>query len=213
MKRNILNIILSANLFLFNALPVKAGIVSYRMLKYQQTTGQTSVYSCGAAAISTLLTYFYDVPTSESEILEISKEVMQKNGKRPEDSGISALALKQSLAVKGINAEVRESSLEQIRLYFQKGGLPLVLHTTIPQQHYIVAIGIVEDWLIIADPSSGRKLIPVEMLKHEKGFSGMVIMPKPSYEFAQTARQRQQFSKDWADNRLRQFQAMKRSIL
>ncbi|MBD2179261.1 peptidase C39 bacteriocin processing [Pseudanabaena sp. FACHB-1998] len=209
-------IFMSLYLVLTESLNISAiaqNITPYKTLRYQQTIGQTDIYTCGAAAVATLLTHFYKLSVSELEILEIAEKVMQISGKKPQDSGINALALKQSLIAKGIDADVRESTLEKIRNYFNRGGLPIVIHVTIPQPHYILAVGMVEDWLIVADPTLGRSMFPLETLNNQKGFSGIAIIARPSEQFEQAAKQQQQLSKDWASGRLQRFNAMKRNVL
>ena len=188
-------------------------IIPYQSLRYQQTIGQTDIYTCGAAAIATLFTHFYKQPVGEIEVLEIAEKLMQGSGKKPQESGLNALSLKQALISKDIDADVKEVTLEQLKRYFERGGLPIVIHVTIPQPHYILAIGILEDWLIVSDPTLGRGMFPLENLNTQKGFSGIVIMARPSEEVIQVARQQQQISKDWADGRLQRFNTMKRSTL
>jgi len=46
----------------------------YRPLRYTHVTGQADWYTCGAAAVSTLLSYYYDDPASEQEVLETPME-------------------------------------------------------------------------------------------------------------------------------------------
>lgn len=209
------HLICSFILFIFQGLqPLEAqNITPYRSLRYQQTIGQTDIYTCGAAAVATLFTHFYKQPVSELEIVEIAEKVMESSGKKPQESGLNALSLKQALINKSIDADVKEVTLEQLKRYFERGGLPIVIHVTIPQPHYILAIGILEDWLIVSDPTLGRGMFPLENLNTQKGFSGFVIMARPSEEVIQVARQQQQISQDWADGRLQRFNTMKRSTL
>lgn len=42
---------------------------SWTQLKYQNLTRQDYDYSCGASSVSTILSYFYHTPVSESEVL------------------------------------------------------------------------------------------------------------------------------------------------
>jgi len=209
------NLICTLILFLFSGIqPLNAQtITSYRSLRYQQTVGQTNIYTCGAAAVATLFTHFYNQPVGEAEMLEIAERIMEESGKNPQKSGLNAFSLKQALIIQGIDADVKEVTLEQLRRYFNQGGLPIVIHVATPQPHYILAIGMVEDWLIVSDPTLGRGMFPLNNLNTQKGFSGIVIMSRPLREAAQVARQQQQISQDWADGRLQRLNTMKRSIM
>lgn len=208
-------LIFTSILFVFQGLqPLNAQTITpYRSLRYQQTIGQTDIYTCGAAAVATLFTHFYNQPVGELEVLEIAEKIMEESGKNPEESGLNAFSLKQALITQGIDADVKEVTLEQLRQYFNRGGLPIIIHVTIPQPHYLLAVGLVEDWLIVSDPTLGRGMFPLENLNTQKGFSGIVIMARPSAEVAQVARQQQQLSEDWADGRLQRFNTMKRTTL
>jgi len=74
--------------------------ISYRDLRYIEVIGQTDWYTCGPAAVATLLTYYYGIPTAEAEALELAEGFMREIGLEPgPEQGINALALKKTLAV------------------------------------------------------------------------------------------------------------------
>src|SRR5690606_18005657 len=75
--------------------------------------------------------------------------------------------------------------------YFHQGGLPVILHVTRPEVHYVVAVGTVGDKVLLADPSFGRHLLSWHELAEEKGFSGVALVPVPGAEHAEQARQLQ----------------------
>ena len=51
--------------------------VPYQELRYVEVVGQTDFYTCGPAAVATLLTYYYGIPTTEAEALELTEEFMR----------------------------------------------------------------------------------------------------------------------------------------
>ncbi len=55
--------------------------VPYQNLRYEWVVGQTDWYTCGPAAVTTLLTYFYGFPTMEVETLELAEGFVQGPGK------------------------------------------------------------------------------------------------------------------------------------
>ncbi len=198
---------LSLTLFVnigFLALPVESkAITPYRDIRYQGVVGQTSYYTCGPAAIATLLIYYYGIETSEKEILELSHQAIKDRGKNPEDGkGINALALQQALAAKGISAQGMKISPQNLADYFNRGGVPLILHVTNPQLHYVLAVGMFGDWVVIADPSWGRKIIHLNDLIKEKGFEGVVLIPTTPRSLLKQVRQEQNQTLNWAENRL-----------
>lgn len=192
------------------ALPSFANsITPYRTLRYEGTIGQTSYYTCGPAAVATLLVHYYGQATTENEILELSEKAMAGSDKKPEERGITALALRQALGSKGIRARGMRLTLESLTDYFQKGGLPIILHVTKPQMHYVLAVGTVGDWVVLADPSWGRRVQLLSALLEEQGFSGVTLVPLPPEGFISTARKEQSETLTWAESRLARLNLMK----
>jgi uncharacterized protein len=187
-------------------------INSYRQLRYDSVVGQTNFYTCGPAVIATLLTHYYGNPTTEAEILKISEIVMGVDGKKAKDKGISAFALRKALLSKGIQSDGIDVTAESLRDFFQKEqGLPIVLHVNKPQRHYVLAIGMVDDWLVIADPSVGQGVKQFSSWKLEKGFKGRVLVPLPESElWIAHAKMQQQKALSWATNRVNRLNLVKR---
>ncbi|HEY9701170.1 MAG TPA: cysteine peptidase family C39 domain-containing protein [Allocoleopsis sp.] len=153
--------------------------IPYRILRYENVVGQADWFTCGAASIATLLKYYYGIDTTESEILNLAIKAMEGTGKDPRKNGLTLLSMQQALTGKNIRSKGLKISPQDLKNYFQKGGLPLILHVTKPQLHYIVAIGMINDWLIIADPSWGRRILPLNTLIQDKGFEGIVLITIP----------------------------------
>lgn len=187
-------------------------ITPYRTLRYEGVIGQTSYYTCGPAAVATLLTHYYGQPTAESEILELSEKAMEGSGKSAEERGVTALALRQALANKNIQARGMRLSLASLTDYFRQGGLPVVLHVTKPQMHYVLAVGIVGDWVILADPSWGRRIQPLGALVNEQGFSGVTLVPLPPENLISTAKEQQSETLRWAEFRLARLNSLRRKL-
>jgi hypothetical protein len=188
----------------------------YRELRYTGVVGQTTWYTCGPAAASTLLQEYYQVEASEEEITDFSLEFMgaepqqfQVNGKDIGVlEGVTALALQESLAHYGLPAQGYRLDLASLADYFDRGGLPVILHVTKPQLHYILAEAMVGDYLLIADPSWGRRLIKLGDLISDKGFSGVALVPVPNSIQQRQAQQAQAQALQWATHRLAQLGAV-----
>lgn len=118
------------------------------------------------------------------------------------ERGINALALKKTLEAKGIPTKGYRVKPEDLRDYFTRGGLPVIVHLTKPQKHFVVAVGMVEGQLVLADPSWGRSIIPFSALIGERGYTGIVLVPIPSSELARRAQAVQKAVLTWAQGRL-----------
>jgi len=176
--------------------------VPYWELRYTEVVGQTDFYTCGPAAVATLLTYYYGIPTTEAEALELAEGFMRAQGLEPA-KGINALALKQTLEAKGILTKGFRVKPEALKDYFDRGGLPLIAHLTEPQKHFVVVVEFVGDQVVLGDPSWGRRIIPFTAIVKEHGYSEIVLVPLPAdREIVRTAKERQKATLEWAAYRL-----------
>lgn len=191
---------------------VHAAGLTYREMRYECAVGQTTEYSCGPAAVATLLVIFYGLDVREAEVLRIAEEHDAAAGREP-GAGISAYALKLALASFGVPATGLLVTLQSLSEYFAQGGLPLVLHTTRPRMHYVVAIGVVDGQAVLADPGWGRRLLPMPDLETELGFDGVVLAPSPPGWLAERAVEVQRINLAWAKDRLAGLAALREHML
>lgn len=151
---------------------------SWRDLRYEGVVEQSTWYTCGPAAVATLLTYFFSIPTTEEEALHEALAAMEARGISAVQ-GIPLLALRDVLAARGIPSEGFRVTPEDLVDYFVRGGLPVILHVSRPQPHFVVAIGWRDGLLLVADPSFGRYWMSLGELTSMKGFEGYVLVPIP----------------------------------
>lgn len=156
-------------------------VQSYRSLRYVGVVGQTTWYTCGPAAVATLLSEYYNMAADEAEMLALAWEAMERVG-ADLDAGITMLALKDALLAKGIGSQGYRVTLDQLVDYFARGGLPVIMHVTRPQPHYVVGVGVVNGVLVIADPAFGSYMLTPNEFGADKGFEGniLVTLPDPS---------------------------------
>lgn len=182
--------------------PLLVGVEkTYRDLRYEGVVEQTDWYTCGPAAAATLLSFYYGLDVDEAAVLEKALEEMVALGQHPAE-GISALALSRALAHWGFTAQGYRLGASDLERYFLQGGLPLILHVTVPEPHYVVAVGLTGGHLVVADPSRGRRVEPFVPFLYEKGFSGVALLPLPPEGLAPTGRTRQQEVLQGARHRL-----------
>jgi predicted double-glycine peptidase len=176
---------------------------SFRELRYEVVVGQTNEYTCGAATVATILTYFYGISTSESEILNLAEESMQMRGEEPSQGhGLTAYDLKKGLEAEGIEAKGFQVTPQALQDYFIRGGLPVIIHLTKPEKHFVVAVGMAGNQIVLADSSWGRSIIPFTVLISARGYSEVVLVPIPSPELAIRAEIEQKKTLVWAQDRL-----------
>jgi predicted double-glycine peptidase len=111
-------------------------------------------YSCGPAAMATLMTYYFQDEVTEREILlNIVSSLSAEEFENRKDEGLSLLDLKQYAEQRGYQAvgiRLEVSSLPKLR------GPVLVYLETADFKHFAILRGIREDRVYIADPSRGN---------------------------------------------------------
>lgn len=156
-------------------------ITSYRELRYQNLFGQTNWWSCGPATVATILNYYYHIPVTELDVIELVVTLSDNDSFLTE--GISLLLIKQIFESFGIEAVGYKIEPVSLLDYFTDGGLPLILYFTKPKKHYVLCIGTISaSELLVSDPSFGHLTININALEELKGFEGIVMLAIPPTE-------------------------------
>ncbi len=139
-------------------------------------------YSCGAAALATLLNYYFEDPVSERTILRDIVNHLDKAAfdTRKED-GLSLLDLQQYAERQGYQAAgVRLSITELAKL---KG--PVLVYLEQPDfRHFAVYRGMRENRVFLADPARGNVRQPVDRFVQE--WPGIaLVLAKPGFGLPQ----------------------------
>ncbi len=133
---------------------------SMRELKVRSVVLQKYDYSCGSAAIATLLTYHYDTPTTE----EVAFQTMFDHGNQGkiQKEGFSFLDMKRFLEAQGYPADGFEVSLDDL----SKAGIPaIVLMVDNGYHHFVVVKGLRGNKVLLGDPAVGLRVVPREQFE------------------------------------------------
>ncbi|NWN83482.1 MAG: C39 family peptidase [Halomonas sp.] len=145
-------------------------------------------FSCGSAAVATLLTYHYQRNTSEAEVFETM--IRAGDAEKIQRHGFSMLDMKRYLDGSGLNADGFRISLDD----FIRIGIPAItMVNTGGYKHFVVVKGIDADNILVGDPAAGTLVVPRE--KFEQLWSGMVLGARAEIE---VARQHFNHDQDWA---------------
>ena len=127
-------------------------VVSMRERLWQSVVQQERDYSCGAAAIATLLTYHYRRPTDEAEVFN----AMYAAGDQQKivNQGFSLLDMKNYLETEGFVADGFRVTLDQLA----NAAIPAIVIVVIRgYRHFVVVKGVTDKTVLVGDPALGLK--------------------------------------------------------
>ncbi len=139
-------------------------------LRDQYVVKQQLDYSCGAAALATLMVHYYGQDTSEKEILELLntrlKTMTEEEQARKTRIGFSLLDLKVVAQQKGYRAAGFKLSVDQLPQLLA----PVIVHVQpFGYHHFAVLRGVAGDRVYLADPGRGNLRMSLERFLDEWG--------------------------------------------
>jgi predicted double-glycine peptidase len=131
---------------------MKRDVTSLKEMRSQYVTLQEYDYSCGAAVISTLLTYYFGEPASEKDVIA-GLFVKADLKKVVERHAFSLLDMKRFAEAKGYKALGYKMDFD----FLAEVGKPIIVPVTIRSyKHFVIVKGIVDDRVVVADPAYGN---------------------------------------------------------
>lgn len=130
--------------------PVK----SLREARFAATTHQQYDFSCGSAALSTLLTHQYHYPVTEDKVFE---EMFRRGDQaKIKVEGFSLLDMKRYLEAHGFEADGFQEPLDKLA----SAGIPaIVLLNESGYNHFVVVKGVRNGRVLIGDPAGGTRAV------------------------------------------------------
>jgi predicted double-glycine peptidase len=125
-------------------------IVNYRDLPYRAVVRQQYDFSCGSAALATLLRYHYARPLSETDVFK----AMWVSGDQAaiRAHGFSLADMKRYLGTIGIGADGYRVSLARL----EQASIPAIAVVTLNgYKHFVVIKGIRAGQVLVGDPARG----------------------------------------------------------
>jgi predicted double-glycine peptidase len=153
-------------------------ITTLKEAKFRNTIRQKYDFSCGSAAVATLLTFQYDYPVNEQVVFE--QMYAHGDRKKINKEGFSLLDIKLYLESIGFDADGFRASLDQL----QNAGLPaIVLIEDRGYHHFVVVKGIRYGRVLVGDPALGTRAIPLDRF-NQLWKNGLVFVIHNRREFA-----------------------------
>ena len=149
---------------------VRLGPKSYQDLKFGATVGQEVDFSCGAAALATLTTYYWDQPLREMDALAaLLAPYSEEERKKKKDTGFSFADLISAAHRLGFAAEGAKIAPEEL---VRVAG-PVIVHLDKGTfQHFSVLRRAGHGTYYLSDPVVGAIAMPEgEFVKQYTGFA------------------------------------------
>ncbi len=119
---------------------------------FSTTVRQQFDFSCGSAAVATLLTYHYGRPVTESQVFQAM--FAQGDQAKIRRYGFSLLDMKRYLESRGFLADGFEVTLDRLG----KARVPAIaLIQDNGYNHFVVIKGLREDKVLVGDPAMGAR--------------------------------------------------------
>lgn len=153
---------------------------SLKALRDQNLVKQRYDFSCGAAALATILRYGFGEDVTETQVLTELYDLLSDNEKAVvRDTGFSLLNLQQVAQARGYRAEGFRLKPQQIAML---GGPVIVYIEPRGYRHFAVLRGVRGDRVYLADPSRGNIRMPayrfLESWLQNDG-SGIIFVVEP----------------------------------
>ncbi len=134
--------------------PFTVPVNSMKGLRFQNTIHQQYDFSCGSAALATLLTYHYNHPVTEQEIF---REMYERGDReKVKKEGFSLLDIKNYLTARGYKSDGYVADVDKLMV----AKIPAIaLIKERGYHHFVVVKGIRDDRVLIGDPSNGTRAV------------------------------------------------------
>ncbi|HEY0589312.1 MAG TPA: C39 family peptidase [Pseudoduganella sp.] len=129
-------------------------VTSLKEARFRTTVRQQYDFSCGSAALATLLSHHYEFPVTEQEIFR--DMFVRGDQPRIRREGFSLLDMKRYLATRGFTADGFEQPLDKLA----HAGLPaIVLVADNGYRHFVVIKGVQGGRVLLGDPAGGTRAL------------------------------------------------------
>lgn len=174
---------------------VAVAVTSLKEARFKSVIRQEHDFSCGSAAVATLLTYHYGRPTGEREVFERMFAAGDQGAIRK--YGFSMFDMQRYLATLGLRADGFRVGLDKIA----EVGVPAITLINLKgYNHFVVVKGVEGGDVLVGDPAMGLKAIP--RAEFDSMWQGVMFVIRDDVD---TGREHFNQSGDWAVRRKAPF--------
>ena len=151
-------------------------VKSWTALRQENVVIQQRDYSCGAAALATILQYHWEDNITETELLiEVFKLLTVEELKERIENGLSLTDLRRLSVRMGYLATIGKLEFSKLR----ESKIPLVVGIIVNEfDHFVVYRGMDNQYVYLADPSRGNVRTPIPEFKKQWQENAVLVVIK-----------------------------------
>jgi uncharacterized protein len=148
---------------------MNVGVVSWRDWPFQTVKRQAYDFSCGSAAVATLMSYVYDIKVTEKQVFKAMFDAGdQEKIKREGFSMLDMSNFLNSYDLKTNGYKLPLASIEKNRVPF------IALINRKGYNHFVVVKGVASNYVLVGDPNNGNVVYGREAF--EKMWNGIALV-------------------------------------
>ena len=156
---------------------IQVYVPSWKELQRRNIVMQTHDYSCGAAALATVIRYYWNDPVGELHIIEgILRTLSPDEVKDRMKHGLAISDLRRAAVQMGYLSTIGTMSFERL----SQARVPLVVPLKIKQyDHFVVYRGIADGRVYLADPIRGNVRPTIAEFCQQWQKNAILVVAKP----------------------------------
>jgi predicted double-glycine peptidase len=149
--------------------PYSVHVMSFREIPFRSVVRQQYDYSCGSAAVATLMRYHYGRNVGETEVFSVMWKLGDQQSIRR--VGFSMLDMKRFLDQAGLQSDGYRMTLDELA---EDKSPAIALIDLGRYRHFVVVKGVSRDRVLVGDPALGIRTFA--RADFEKIWNGIVLM-------------------------------------
>ncbi len=160
-------------------------VKSWTTLRKQNVVMQQRDYSCGAAALATLLHYHWEDDATETQLLvEVVNMLTVEEMKERIKNGLSLTDLRRLAVRLGHLATIGRLEFDKLR----ESKIPLVVGIVVNGfDHFVVYRGADDHYVYLADPARGKVRTPIDEFKKQWQKNAVLVVVKKGIDAEKTS--------------------------
>jgi uncharacterized protein len=160
-------------------------VCTYKQIKLAHIVMQNRDYSCGAAALATILVYFWGDNVTEDQILiSIEKILTPEEMKDRIKNGLAISDIRQAAVDMGYLSSIGTMTFQKLT----ESKVPLIVGITHNKHnHFVVYRGVDCTWVYLADPIRGNIRVPFAEFVSEWQKNAVLVVAKPDQDPPKTS--------------------------